>query len=277
MHGNKTPGIIITRELKDDWLWPEEKYTQLEAWIYLLLSAERVERKLHRGNKLIVPKIGTLTTAITRLGKIWNWDPKTVKRFLNLLEKDGKICSKKIDGRTVITIRQYSDISTLTNLKNERCPQSNPQQKDIQFPSESPTDSPPDSPSNQQQISEKKPISNNSKKTRKSKIFVPPTIDEVISYFVENGYKANAAEKAYLYYNAGNWKDSMGKQVCNWKQKMRGVWFKEENRASCVNGGQISTNDFIIPEDDNNRLTHDQIIENCRNGKYPKNDLTLKQ
>jgi len=62
------------------------------------------------------------------------------------------------------------------------------------------------------------------------KKFVPPEIDEVIKYFLENGYTENSATKAFKYYAEGNWKDSAGKQVLNWKQKMRGVWFKPDNK-----------------------------------------------
>jgi uncharacterized protein YdaU (DUF1376 family) len=62
------------------------------------------------------------------------------------------------------------------------------------------------------------------------KIFIPPTEKEVIKYFQENGYLVKAAYRAFRYYDAANWKDGNGKQVKNWKQKMIGVWFKEENK-----------------------------------------------
>ncbi len=67
------------------------------------------------------------------------------------------------------------------------------------------------------------------------KEFLPPSIDEVIKYFDENNFSQIAARKAYEYYNIANWKDSTGKQVKNWKQKMISVWFKPENKK------QIST------------------------------------
>jgi hypothetical protein len=57
-----------------------------------------------------------------------------------------------------------------------------------------------------------------------------PTIEEVIDYFKFNGYTRSAAEKAFNYYNENNWKDSQGRKVISWKQKMQGVWFKDENK-----------------------------------------------
>jgi hypothetical protein len=67
--------------------------------------------------------------------------------------------------------------------------------------------------------------------------YPPPSLQEVTEYFKANGYTAEAARKAFDYYEAGkdhhsgNWKDSKGKVVKAWKQKMQGVWFKPENRA----------------------------------------------
>jgi hypothetical protein len=66
------------------------------------------------------------------------------------------------------------------------------------------------------------------KVNKESKVFTPPSINEVIQFFDDNGYING--EKAWNYYNDGEWKDSNGKQVINWKQKMRIVWFKDENK-----------------------------------------------
>lgn len=64
-------------------------------------------------------------------------------------------------------------------------------------------------------------------KNKKNKI---PKLEEVIDYFKTNGFSEAAAKKAFEYYQSGNWHDSKGNQVKNWKQKMQGVWFKDENK-----------------------------------------------
>ena len=61
--------------------------------------------------------------------------------------------------------------------------------------------------------------------------FTPPPLDDVVFYFTENGYSKELAQKAFKYYETGNWKDGKGNQVKNWKQKMQSVWFKEENKT----------------------------------------------
>jgi hypothetical protein len=60
--------------------------------------------------------------------------------------------------------------------------------------------------------------------------FQPPTLAEVILYFLENGFPEATAKRAFNYYSVANWKDSKGNQVKNWRQKMQAVWFKEENK-----------------------------------------------
>jgi len=66
---------------------------------------------------------------------------------------------------------------------------------------------------------------------KKPSVFTPPTLEDVKEYFKANSYSAASAEKAFRYYNDADWVDSKGNRVKNWKQKMQGVWFKEENKT----------------------------------------------
>ena len=60
--------------------------------------------------------------------------------------------------------------------------------------------------------------------------FVPPTIDEFKTYFRENGFREDVAERAWKAYDANSWKDSRDKPVKNWKSKCQNVWFREEHK-----------------------------------------------
>lgn len=70
-----------------------------------------------------------------------------------------------------------------------------------------------------------------SKEERKKKTFSPPTLEEVKLFFLENKQTEQKAVKAFMFYSDGDWKDSNGRQVQNWKQKMRAVWFEDEKPA----------------------------------------------
>jgi hypothetical protein len=68
-------------------------------------------------------------------------------------------------------------------------------------------------------------------KRKKSKNeFIPPTQEQVVSYFKEKGYSDIQAKKAFEYYSVADWKDRNGDKVINWKQKMIANWMKEEHK-----------------------------------------------
>jgi len=67
--------------------------------------------------------------------------------------------------------------------------------------------------------------------SNKEKAFIAPSLLDVKSYFLEKGYSESSAVKAFNYYDSADWVDGKGNKVKNWKQKMTGVWFKDENKV----------------------------------------------
>ena len=54
---------------------------------------------------------------------------------------------------------------------------------------------------------------------RKSTQFVPPTLEEIQNYINEKNLNVDA-KKFYDYFTVGEWVDSKGNKVKNWKQKL---------------------------------------------------------
>jgi len=79
---------------------------------------------------------------------------------------------------------------------------------------------------------------NNKKGSRKNRVFVPPSLSDVLSYFEENGYTSDSANKAFSYYQELDWYDSKNNKVKNWKSKMISVWFKPENKKKSNQTGR---------------------------------------
>ncbi len=80
-----------------------------------------------------------------------------------------------------------------------------------------------------------------------AKVHYPsPTFEELQAYCLEKGFE-HLAQQIFDYYEAGKvdgqWFDSNGKLIKNWKMKLCGVWFKESNRkkgnASSINIGKV--------------------------------------
>lgn len=60
----------------------------------------------------------------------------------------------------------------------------------------------------------------------KNKKFIPPSVKDVIAYFDEKGYTEEYARHVHEYYSTGNWTDTTGAPVKNWKQKCLQNWLK---------------------------------------------------
>lgn len=67
-------------------------------------------------------------------------------------------------------------------------------------------------------------------KGKERNMFIAPEFEEVKQFCKENDFEG-IASKVFKYYSEANWVDSKGNKVLNWKQKIRGVWFKQENQA----------------------------------------------
>lgn len=62
-------------------------------------------------------------------------------------------------------------------------------------------------------------VNDNIKENIKRKVFVAPTLEEVQNYISEKGLNVDG-KQFFDYFTEGNWKDSKGNQVKNWKQKL---------------------------------------------------------
>lgn len=106
----------------------------------------------------------------------------------------------------------------------------------------------------------------NSKKAEK--VFNPPKINEVIDFFISKGFPESHAIKVFDYYNDANWKDSNGKQVKNWKQKMSANWMDEKFKTQIRIGDQkIGVIQAAASLYDKYKMTSESLYD-----KY-KNDL----
>lgn len=63
-------------------------------------------------------------------------------------------------------------------------------------------------------------ILNNKVSKNKINIFVPPTLDEVKDYCLNVRHNSVDYQKFYDFYSVGEWKDSKGNKIKNWKQKV---------------------------------------------------------
>lgn len=74
--------------------------------------------------------------------------------------------------------------------------------------------------------------------------FQPPTQQDFVQYFKDNGYNTEIAATAFKGYAEADWRDSTGKQIKNWKQKCCHVWFKPQHKVQSTPTQTVKTNGF---------------------------------
>lgn len=69
---------------------------------------------------------------------------------------------------------------------------------------------------------------------KKRKVFVPPTYKEVLEYAKEKG-REDLAKEFFEYFTVGDWVDSKGNKVKNWKQKFITWCSRNEKKKGATN------------------------------------------
>ena len=77
--------------------------------------------------------------------------------------------------------------------------------------------------------SKEKEIKEKEIKEKKSKVFIPPSPKEFSDYCKAEGYY-HIAENAFKGYEEGDWHDTHGNKIKNWKQKLQNGWFKNSEK-----------------------------------------------
>lgn len=126
--------ISLDRAITKHWLWQNEKFTKGQAWIDLLLTAAHTpNKKLIKGTLIQIARGEQIRSQVT-LAKVWNWDRKTVSRFLKLLEKDGMITTRSDHLTSYISICNYDSFQDNkkddAHLKGQQEGQQEPSRED---------------------------------------------------------------------------------------------------------------------------------------------------
>lgn len=198
--------ISLHRALQDHWIWKDAN--KFKWWVDILFTVNNSDAKVNLGFEVYDCKRGQSLLSIQSWATRWNVSKDTARNFLRLLEKEKMIECVSIGKSTRLTVCKYDEYQSGLHVKqtaSKRQANATPTQTIM--------------------------INNDNNDNKKS---VPPTLIEVMAYFLENGYQESLAQKAFKHYDIAGWKDTNGKIVKNWKQKMNTVWFKDENKIQPV-------------------------------------------
>ena len=100
--------VLLHRRFWEDDDFPEESFTELQAWAWLFSEACYEDKHVHFRNRAIPLKRGQLATTIRILAKRFKWGRVKADSFLRKLEKFGKIARQPKDrDYTILTICKY--------------------------------------------------------------------------------------------------------------------------------------------------------------------------
>ena len=98
--------IRLYRDIRSHWIWSDPDY--LRAWVDLLMMVNHEDKQILFNKKLITVKRGARITSIRKLAERWGWSRGRVARFLDMLEQDHMIATRRTTQKTLINVINYS-------------------------------------------------------------------------------------------------------------------------------------------------------------------------
>lgn len=99
--------IALHRSIANDPMWTSEKFTDAQAWVDMLLSANFKDGSFIVKRQTVSVKRGQLGWSMATYEKRWRWSRNKVRRYFSMLEKDGKISTETNHLTTIVTICNY--------------------------------------------------------------------------------------------------------------------------------------------------------------------------
>lgn len=100
-----TGWIKLHRQVMDHWIW--EDPIRFKWWMEIILLTNHTDKKTIIGNEVVIIERGTFHTSELKLSEKWGVSRNRVRRFLDLLENDGMISTKKTINGTTIKVHNY--------------------------------------------------------------------------------------------------------------------------------------------------------------------------
>ena len=103
-----TGTINISRDLWDDTAFAAEKFSEREAWIWLISEASWKPRTRRIGKLVVETKRGQVAGSVRFFANAFGWSKSRFARFLGRLSERDMVSVESGTGINVITIRNYN-------------------------------------------------------------------------------------------------------------------------------------------------------------------------
>ena len=101
--------IKLHRKILDCFIWQDKPYDKARAWIDLLLIAMHHDKKMLIDDEVVMIQRGSFMTSIVKLADRWGWSRNKVVRYLDMLESEHMLNTKRTPKGTLVTIVKYDN------------------------------------------------------------------------------------------------------------------------------------------------------------------------
>lgn len=99
--------IRVSRDFFDDEAFQSEKFSEREAFLWMIMEASFKQRERRVGSAVVTLDRGQLAHSTRFMAKVWQWPETTVRRFLDRLKKRRMVECATGAGVTVVTLCNY--------------------------------------------------------------------------------------------------------------------------------------------------------------------------
>lgn len=110
--------IKLHRKILDCFIWQDKPYDKARAWIDLLLLAMHSDKKMLIDDEIVIIRRGEFMTSIVKLADRWGWSRNKVIRYIDMLESEHMLNTKRTPKGTLVSIIKY-DVYQLGDTSNE--------------------------------------------------------------------------------------------------------------------------------------------------------------
>lgn len=99
--------VLMHRGWRDNPVFRRKKYSQYDAWGWLIESALWEARAVDVAGKVMMLQRGQLSYSLRFMAQAWKWEKDAVLRFLNKLKTATMITTQTATGQIIVTICNY--------------------------------------------------------------------------------------------------------------------------------------------------------------------------
>lgn len=241
--------IKIDRRILD-WEWFDDS-CMVHLFLFLLVSANHEDDKW-RG---IVVKRGQLVTGLESLSEHTNLSKQKIRTCIAKLEKSGEIIKKSTNKYSIITIcnyDKYQDENLDSNKQTTNKQQTNNNKQEYIYNnsiditpnvviSKSKTRSQKNKPARVGKNGQVEMFGEDEwkKPAQQKKEFIPPTLDEVVDFFILNNGTREQAEAFFYTFDGIGWKNTKGVKITRWESRAK-QWIIQDKNQNSVSHGKDS-------------------------------------